>query len=87
MTTLPTSYKATKSDEIHYRDRDRDWIGKGDTRQWGYDPLASQWTPGYRIGSTVSASLSGYVRNGRTSGAYQNVTPCTTTISPPLAGG
>jgi iron complex outermembrane receptor protein len=36
----------SKNDETHYRDRSRDWIGKGDTRQWGYDPLASQWTPG-----------------------------------------
>jgi len=83
------NFEASKSDEIHYRDRDRDWIGKGDTRQWGYDPLASQWTPGYRIGNTVSASPAGYVRNGRTSGAWQLVTPCdasVTTISPPLDG-
>lgn len=80
----------SKTDETHYRDRDRDWIGKGDTRQWGYDPLASQWTPGFRIGSTQSgAALQGAVRNGRTSGAWQNVTPCSTVptaVTPTLAG-
>jgi iron complex outermembrane receptor protein len=62
----------SKNDETHYRDRSRDWIGKGDTRPWGYDPLASQWTPGYLIGSTASANPGGLVRNGRTSGAYRH---------------
>ena len=80
------NFEATKSDEIHYRDRDRKWIGRGDVREWGYDPLASQWTPGYRIGNTVSAPLTGIVRNGTTSGAWQLVTPCTSTISPPIEG-
>ncbi|MEO5692390.1 MAG: TonB-dependent receptor [Usitatibacter sp.] len=70
------NFEASKNDEIHYRDRDRDWIGKGDTRPWGYDPLASQWTPGYLIGSTASANPGGLVRNGTSSGAYQQATPC-----------
>ncbi len=82
--------EATKSDEIHYRDRDREYIGKGDVRPWGYDPLASQWTPGYRLGNTVSSSVAGYVRNGTTTGAYQTVSPCTTAlpgvVSPAIAG-
>ncbi|MDT8997680.1 TonB-dependent receptor [Paucibacter sp. APW11] len=82
--------EVSKSDEIHYRDRDREWIGKGDTRPWGYDPLASQWTPGSRRGTTVSGSVAGYVRNGTTSGAYQLVSPCTTAlpgvVSPHITG-
>lgn len=72
--------EASKSDEIHYRDRDREWIGKGDVRPWGYDALASQWTPGYRIGNTVSSSVAGFVRNGTTSGAYQLISPCTSAL-------
>jgi len=82
--------EASKTDEIHYRDRDREWIGKGDTRPWGYDPLASQWTPGYRIGSTASGSnLAGIVRNGTSSGTWQLATPCSTVaqrITPALDG-
>jgi len=82
--------EASKSNEIHYRDRDRDWIGKGDTRPWGYDPLASQWTPGYLIGSTASGSnLAGIIRNGTTSGAWQLATPCSTVpqrVTPAIAG-
>ena len=84
------NFEASKNDETHYRDRSRDWIGKGDTRQWGYDPLASQWTPGFVIGSTASAGqLAGLVRNGRTSGAWSLATPCSTVpqaVTPPLAG-
>lgn len=82
--------EAQKVDEIHYRDIDREWIGKGDVRPWGYDALASQWTPGYRIGNTVSSSVAGYVRNGTSSGAYQLISPCTSAlpgvIQPPIAG-
>lgn len=82
--------EASKNSEIHYRDRDREWIGKGDVRPWGYDALATQWTPGYRIGNTVSPSVAGYVRNGTTSGAYQTISPCTTAlravVSPPIEG-
>lgn len=84
------NFEASKSDEIHYRDRDREYIGKGDTRPWGYDPLASQWTPGYRLGNTVSSSVAGYVRNGTSSGAYQLVSPCTSAlpgvVMPQIAG-
>ncbi len=83
-------FEASKNDETHYRDRSRDWIGKGDTRPWGYDPLASQWTPGFRIGSTQSgAALQGAVRNGTRTGAWQNVTPCSTVptaVTPTIAG-
>lgn len=82
--------ETSKSNEIHYRDRDRDWIGKGDTRPWGYDPLASQWTLGFRIGNTQDARApQGAVRNGTTSGAWQNVTPCSsvpTAVRPTIAG-
>ena len=82
--------EVTKNSEIHYRDRDREYIGKGDVRPWGYDALASQWTPGYRLGNTVSSSPAGYVRNGTTAGAYQLVSPCTTAlrgvVSPAIAG-
>ena len=82
--------EASKVKEIHYSDRDRDHIGKGDVRPYGYDALATQWTPGYRIGNTVSSSPAGYVRNGTSSGAYQLVSPCTTAlrgvISPAIAG-
>ena len=70
------NFEASKADEIHYRDRDRKWIGKGDTRPWGYDPLASQWTPGFLIGSTASGNPGGLVRNGTSSGAWQQATPC-----------
>ena len=70
------NFEASKNDEVHYRDRDRKWIGKGDTRPWGYDPLASQWTPGYLIGSTASGNPGGLVRNGTSSGAWQQATPC-----------
>ena len=73
--------EASKSDEIHYRDRDRKWIGKGDTRPWGYDAFESQWTPGYNVGSTASASVAGLIRNGTTSGAYQTVSPCTSALT------
>ena len=80
----------SKNDEIHYRDRNRAWIGKGDTRPWGYDPLGSQWTPGYRIGNTVSGSVAGIIRNGTSSGAYQLVSPCTSAlpgvVMPKIAG-
>jgi iron complex outermembrane receptor protein len=79
----------SKNDETHYRDRDRDWIGKGDTRPWGYDPLASQWTPGYLIGSTASANPGGLVRNGTTSGAWRQATPCANValaVRPAIAG-
>src|SRR6185436_6285382 len=72
--------EASKVKEIHYSDRDRDHIGKGDVRPYGYDALATQWTPGYRIGNTVSSSPAGYVRNGTSSGAYQLVSPCTTAL-------
>ena len=82
--------EASKTKEIHYSDRDREHIGKGDVRPYGYDALATQWTPGYRIGNTVSSSPAGYVRNGTTSGAYQLVSPCTTAlrgvISPAIDG-
>lgn len=84
------NFEASKNDEIHYRDRDRQWIGKGDTRPWGYDPLATQWTPGYLIGSTASASNpAGVVRNGTSSGAWQLATPCANVsqrIVPTIAG-
>ncbi len=84
------NFEASKTDEIHYRDRDRDWIGKGDVRRWGYDSLASQWTPGYRIGNTVSSTVAGHVRNGTTSGAYQLISPCTAAlpgvVQPPIDG-
>jgi iron complex outermembrane receptor protein len=81
--------ETSKNDEIHYRDRNREWIGKGDTRPWGYDPLASQWTPGYLIGSTASANPGGLVRNGTSTGAWQQATPCAnvaTAITPRIAG-
>jgi iron complex outermembrane recepter protein len=82
--------EVSKSDEIAFRDRDRKWIGKGDTRPWGYDPLASQWTPGYQVSATgtPSASPAGYIRNPST-GAYTTISPCTsvpTTIQPRIAG-
>lgn len=73
--------EASKTDEIHYRDRDRKWIGKGDTRPWGYDAFESQWTPGYNVGNTASASVAGLIRNGTTSGAYQTVSPCTSALT------
>lgn len=82
--------EASRNGEIHYRDRDRKYIGKGDVRPWGYDALATQWTPGYRIGNTVSPSPAGYVRNGTSSGAYQLISPCTTAlrgvVSPAIDG-
>jgi iron complex outermembrane receptor protein len=82
--------EASTTEEIHYRDRDRKWIGKGDVSPWGYDALATQWTPGYRIGSTVSGSVAGYVRDGTTTGDYQLISPCTTAlpgvVSPAIAG-
>ncbi len=81
----------SKNEEIHYRDRDRKWIGKGDVSPWGYDPLASQWTPGYQTSATtVSSNPAGWIRNGTTSGAYQLVSPCSSTlpgvIQPKIAG-
>ena len=84
------NFEASKNDEIHYRDRDRKWIGKGDTREWGYDPLGSQWTRGFRIGNTQdSRAPQGAVRNGTGSGAWVNATPCSsvpTAIRPTIAG-
>ena len=82
--------EAAKSDEIHFRDRDRKWIGKGDTRPWDYNPLASQWTPGFQTSATgtPSASPAGYIRNPAT-GAYQLISPCSSVaaaIRPSLAG-
>jgi iron complex outermembrane receptor protein len=79
----------SKNDETFYRDRSRDWIGRGDTRPWGYDPLASQWTPGFLIGSTASANPGGLVRNGTSSGAWRQATPCANValaVRPAIAG-
>jgi len=83
--------EASKNEEIHYRDRDREWIGKGDVRPWGYDPLASQWTPGSRTSAAnATATPAGTIRNGTTSGAYQLVSPCTSAlrgvVQPMIAG-
>lgn len=81
--------EVSKTDEIHYRDRDRKWIGKGDVRPWGYDALASQWTPGSLSNNNASSSVAGYVRNPNDL-IYHLVSPCTTAlpgvIKPPIAG-
>jgi iron complex outermembrane receptor protein len=81
--------EVSKSDEIHFRDRDRDWIGRGDTRPWGYNALATQWTPGYMVSTsqTPSASMAGYVRNPTTR-VWQMVPGCAQVnhITPTIPG-
>ncbi|MDY0748868.1 TonB-dependent receptor [Paucibacter sp. R3-3] len=71
--------EVSKNDEIHYRDRNREYIGKGDVRPWGYDAFATQWTDGYQTGNTVRPTPAGIIRNPNTL-AYQLVSPCTSAI-------
>ena len=59
----------TKSDHIAYKDVNRDWIGRGDLRPWGY-PAAH--AGGFRTGNTTG---SGATANGNNpAGAIRNPT-------------
>lgn len=43
------SLEGRRSAEVHYRDRERDWIGKGDLREWGYTPVGAAFVNGGAI--------------------------------------
>jgi iron complex outermembrane receptor protein len=72
--------EAFKADQIFDRDRDRDWIGKGDIRPWGYDQY-TQFMSGYLLpSSTVAGSATsspvGNIRNTATPPQYQSLPGC-----------
>ena len=80
--------EASKSDEIHFRDRDRKWIGEGDVRPWGYDILGNQWIRGTISGNnSATQSRVGNVRNPATN-AYVALPGCAqfNPITPPIDG-
>jgi iron complex outermembrane receptor protein len=44
-----------KSEGVHYRDRDRAWIGHGDLRPWGYSPVDNpNWIGGLALPGRMS---------------------------------
>ncbi len=52
--------EGSKSDAIKISDRrDRDWIGTGDLRPWGYSVAGSQFLAGWISGNSVSNSPTG----------------------------
>ncbi len=80
--------EASKSDEIRFRDRDRDWIGKGDIRPWGYDILGNQWIRGTISGNnSATQSRVGNIRNPATND-YVALPGCAqfNPITPPIDG-
>ena len=62
-----------RAEGIHYRDRDREWIGKGDLRPWGYSVTQpTRWfvggltIPGRQPAATPSGTLVELTPTGRT---------------------
>lgn len=84
--------EASKTEEIFVNDRrDRDWIGNGDLRNWGYSLAGSpNLGGGITGGGTVGGnSPTGNVRNPAT-GLYRSLPGCSTfspVISPADPGG
>ncbi|MFC5742301.1 TonB-dependent receptor [Dyella tabacisoli] len=85
------SLEGTKTEEMLVRDRtDRDWIGTGDLRPWGYNITSSQNLAGAITGGGTVASSSpvGSIRNPAT-GIYKSLPGCSTfsQITPVDPGG
>ncbi len=78
------NFEVSKFNEIWDRDRNRDWIGKGDLRPWGYDLTAGQFIAGYIVPGNASSSPAGNIRNPAT-GQYQSLPGCArfANIAPP----
>ncbi|WP_266168735.1 TonB-dependent receptor [Dyella subtropica] len=84
--------EATKTEEIFVHDRhDREWIGTGDIRPWGYSIAGSSNLAGAITGggAVASSSPTGSVRNPAT-GLYQSLPGCsqfTPVLTPADPGG
>src|SRR3989454_48604 len=81
--------EAFKDDQIFDRNRDRDWIGKGDLRPWGYDQFSSQFLSGWISNPNLAlSSPAGNVRDPATTN-YQSLAGCAqfSKITPQDPGG
>ncbi len=81
--------EAFKADQIFDRNRNRDWIGKGDLRPWGYTGPDSQFLSGQILGpNSAQSSPAGNVRDPATTN-YQSLPGCAqfSSITPPDPGG
>lgn len=69
--------EASKTDELYNKDRkDRDWIGHGDLRPWGF-PIGTQFASGYIAGAnSASASPVGLIRNPAAPNVYVALPGC-----------
>jgi len=81
--------EAYSNHELLNKDRaDRDWIGHGDIRPWGY-PLTTQFATGDVRGGVPGATPAGAIRNPTTL-AYENLPGCSqfsTSVQPVPANG
>src|SRR5438034_5627185 len=69
--------EAFKAGQVFDRDRDRDWIGKGDLRPWGYDQFSSQFLSGQILApDNAQSSPAGNVRNPAAPNNYQSLAGC-----------
>ena len=66
--------EAFKADQVFDKDRDRDWIGKGDLRPWGYSAADSQFLQGgVSITGSRRSSPVGNASTTGSSGSFQSL--------------